>query len=452
MSSKKLIFVSANRHTEPYPVYPLGISYLNSFLAIQMPSLEISIFDFLTGSNEEYIQLLKKTGPDYVCISLRNIDDVNIYRQESFIDQYKQIVNDTREYSGSVIIIGGAGFSIYPRLLFETLKPDFGIYGEGEISLYKLLNALENRQNFKNIDGLLYFERGKVAENRRDSYFNSPVLSLDHTLTDYYWKQSGMLNIQTKRGCPYNCIYCTYPLIEGHKVRTLDPDQIVKTLSDLYFTKKIDYVFFTDSIFNICNEFNLELADRLISADLKIHWGGYFNFTNLDRKLLERFRQAGLRHIEFGTESLSDTILKKYGKPFTVADILRISDLCNQLEINFAHFLILGGYGETNQTLDETFDNSKKIVKSVFFPFIGMRIYPGTRLHKIAVKEKVVKKDNPLLAPVYYVSKDIDLLSLKTRAKQTGKQWIFPDDNRTDIMVRMRQKNMKGPLWEYLVE
>ena len=171
MSSKKLIFVSANRHTEPYPVYPLGISYLNSFLAIQMPSLEISIFDFLTGSNEEYIQHLKKTSPDYVCISLRNIDDVNIYRQESFIAQYKQIVNDTREYSGSVIIIGGAGFSIYPQLLFETLKPDFGIYGEGEISLYKLLNALENKQNFKNIDGLLYSENGQSCRKQKGQLF-----------------------------------------------------------------------------------------------------------------------------------------------------------------------------------------------------------------------------------------------------------------------------------------
>jgi radical SAM superfamily enzyme YgiQ (UPF0313 family) len=452
MSSKKLILVSANRHKEPYPVYPLGISCLKSYLNLQMPYLEIFIFDFMTGSNEEYIQHLKEIKPDYVGISLRNIDDVNIYKQESFITQYKQIIDDTRKFSGSVIIIGGAGFSIYPALLFETLKPDFGIYGEGEISLYKLMNALGKGQNFNNIDGLLYLHLGNVVVNKRNSYFHSPVLSLDDNLTDYYWKNSGMLNIQTKRGCPYDCIYCTYPLIEGHKVRTLDPDLIVKTLSDLYFTKKIDYVFFTDSIFNISNEFNLALAEKLISANLKIRWGGYFNFANLDRYLLEKFKQAGLRHIEFGTESLSDTILKKYGKPFTVADILRISELCNQLEIDYAHFLILGGYSESNHTLDETFENSKKIKNTVFFPFVGMRIYPGTRLHKIAIKEKVVKKDNPLLEPVYYVSKDIDLLSLKVKAKQTGKQWIFPDENRTDIMIRMRQKNIKGPLWEYLVE
>lgn len=446
-----MILVSANRHKEPYPVYPLGISYLQSFLASNMPDLKTYLFDFMTGSDDDYIQFLKKIRPDFVGISLRNIDDVNIYRQESFIAHYKQIINNTREFSESVIIIGGAGFSIYPELLFKTLNPDFGICGEGELSLHKLISALENNQDYKNIEGLLYMEDNGLIINKRVTYNSTPLLTFDDSLTDFYWQSSGMLNIQTKRGCPYKCIYCTYPLIEGSKVRTLDPDQIIKTLSDLYNNKKIDYVFFTDSIFNISNEFNMELAELLISADLKIRWGGYFNFLNLDLKLLQKFKLAGLNHIEFGTESLSDTILKKYGKPFTVSDILRISGFCNQMEIDYAHFLILGGYGETEKTLAETFENSKKIGKTVFFPFIGMRIYPGTLLHRIAIAENIVKEDDPLLVPEYYVSKDIDISSLKEKAKKTGRQWIFPDENLTEIMIKMRKKNKKGPLWEYLI-
>jgi radical SAM superfamily enzyme YgiQ (UPF0313 family) len=163
-------------------------------------------------------------------------------------------------------------------------------------------------------------------------------------------------------------------------------------------------------------------------------------------------KQTGLRHIEFGTDSLSDTILKKYEKPFSVSDIFRISDYCNQLDIDFAHFLILGGYGETEETLNETFENSKKITRSVFFPFIGLRIYPGTKLHEIAIREKIIKETDPILEPVYYVSKDIDLESMKMKAKQTGKQWIFPDDDLGDIMLRMRKRDKKGPLWEYLVK
>jgi len=451
MSSKKLILVSANRYSVPYPVYPLGISYLKAYLAEQMPDLEIRLFDFMTGSFEEYATLLSGVRPDYVGISIRNIDDVNIYRQESFISHYQQIIIQTRKYSRSKIIIGGAGFSIYPKLLYETLNPDFGIYGEGEVSLHQLIVALQSGQDYKAIDGLLYRQNGKVTVNNRTNHFKSPVLTFDDTLIDYYWQNSGMLNIQTKRGCPYTCIYCTYPLIEGHTVRTLDPDQIVKTLSDLYFNRGIDYVFFTDSVFNISNTFNHDLADRLIAARLKIQWGGYFNFTNIDFEFLEKLKKAGLRHIEFGTESLSDSILKKYGKPFTVADILAISEICNTLAIDFAHFLILGGYGETEQTLDETFENSKRIQHTAFFPFIGMRIYPGTRLHEIALREGIVQKEDSLLEPVYYVSKDIDTSTLKSKAQQSGKPWIFPDEDLSEIMLRMRKRNKKGPLWEFLV-
>jgi len=451
MSSKKLILVSANRHSVPYPVYPLGISYLNAYLTEKMPMLEIRLFDFMTGSFEEYAALLSDLQPDYIGISLRNIDDVNIYKQESFISHYKQIIFHTRKYSRSIIILGGAGFSIYPNLLFETLEPDFGIYGEGEISLQQLIGALETGKDFTGIEGLLYRQNGKVVANQRKSHFHSPLLTFDDALVGYYWQNSGMLNIQTKRGCPYHCIYCTYPLIEGHTVRTLDPGQIVKTLSDLYFNKGIDYVFFTDSVFNINNSYNHDLADRLIAANLKIQWGGYFNFAHIDRELLEKLKKAGLKHIEFGTESLSDTMLKNYEKPFTVADILSISEICNQLGIDYANFLILGGYGETEQTLDETFENSKKIPNTAFFPFIGMRIYPGTKLHEIAIREGVVQKEDILLEPVYYVSKNIDLTTLKPKAKQTKKPWIFPDEDLSEIMLKMRKRNKKGPLWEYLV-
>jgi radical SAM superfamily enzyme YgiQ (UPF0313 family) len=145
-------------------------------------------------------------------------------------------------------------------------------------------------------------------------------------------------------------------------------------------------------------------------------------------------------------------MLKNYGKPFGINEVLNISSVCNQLEIDFAHFLILGGYGETEKTLEETFENSKKISRTVFFPFIGMRIYPGTRLQEIAVLEGIIKKDDPLLEPVYYVSKQIDIASLKEKARKTEKQWIFPDEDLSPVMVRLRKRNRKGPLWEYLLK
>jgi len=448
---KKLLLVSANQYTVPYPVYPLGLAYIKTYLESKLDNFEIRLFDFVGKNENDFIQYLQEYRPEYVGVSFRNIDDVNIYKKESFIFHYRKIIENIRKYSHSKIVVGGPGFSIYPKFLFEFVKPDFGIYGEGEESFHHLLMALENNTDYTIIEGLVFPTEKGTQVNPRTTFFNNLDLSFVNEPTDFYWKESGMLNIQTKRGCPYKCIYCTYPVIEGRKIRTLDTDKIVDTLKNLYFNKKIDYVFFTDSVFNMCNDYNHELADKIINSGIDIKWGGYFNFALLDEKLLVKLKKAGLTHIEFGTESISDTTLKNYNKPFTVAEIIEASALCNRLDIDFAHFLILGGYGETDETINETFENSKKINRSVFFPFVGMRIYPGTHLHQIAIDENKIDLSDDLLEPKFYISDKINLDTLKERAKASGRTWIFPDEDMSAIMDKMRKKNKKGPLWEYLI-
>jgi radical SAM superfamily enzyme YgiQ (UPF0313 family) len=259
-----------------------------------------------------------------------------------------------------------------------------------------------------------------------------------------------MMNVQTKRGCPHKCIYCTYPIIEGRKVRTLSSDKIVETLTDLSENKKIDYIFFTDSVFNINDRFNTELAEKIISNGLKIKWGAYFSPHGLDEKTLQLYARAGLTHIEFGTESLSDSTLKKYGKHFTVQEVVDVSNACNAAGIYFSHFLILGGYGETEESINEGFENSKRIENTVFFPFIGMRIYPGTPLQKLALEEGYSHPDDDLLQPVYYLADGINYETLKERASLTGRRWVFPDEDVVTTMNRMRKRNRKGSLWHHL--
>ncbi|MFQ7386716.1 MAG: radical SAM protein [Alistipes sp.] len=73
-----------------------------------------------------------------------------------------------------------------------------------------------------------------------------------------------MLNIQTKRGCPYDCIYCLYPSIDGRCVRTMDPEAIAENILRAKRDYGISYLFFTDSVFNIGPEYNVRLAETLI--------------------------------------------------------------------------------------------------------------------------------------------------------------------------------------------
>jgi radical SAM superfamily enzyme YgiQ (UPF0313 family) len=450
MTGKKLLFVSANRYANPYPVYPLGISYLYSYLSERLPHYRIRIFDFNIDTPESFRTTLEEFHPDYIGLSLRNVDDVNFYSQESFINGYKTIVDIVRDTTTAPLIIGGSAFSIYPRELFSFFNPDFGIHGEGEESLYNFLLSSDRGKPDLSIDGLVYRINGEIHVNGRKHFIKTPDLDFDTGLLEFYWDKAGMVNVQTKRGCPYNCIYCTYPLIEGHNVRTLDPDKIVHTLRQLYEKHRIDYVFFTDSVFNISNTFNVELANKMIASKLPMHWGAYFSPHNLSLENLKLFAEAGLTHIEFGTESLSDSTLKKYGKHFDVDEVVRVSDYCNQVGIYFCHFMIIGGYGETEATINESFENSKRIENTVFFPFIGMRIYPGTVLHKIAIEQEVIHAEDKLLEPVYYIAPGINYDTLKQRAELTGRRWVFPDEDVATAMNRMRKRKRKGSLWHHL--
>lgn len=449
--SKKLLLISANRYANPYPVYPLGISYLYSYLSDRMPELEIRSFDFNLHNSEDLRTLLLSFKPDYTGLSLRNIDDVNFYTKESFVGGYKAIADIIR---GSAIktffIVGGSAFSIYPKELYELLQPDFGVTGEGEESLHKLLTSLGTGNPDLEIQGLVYRKNGETLNNTRQSFIKTPELSFDSDLVKYYWQKSGMINIQTKRGCPFNCIYCTYPLIEGHHVRTLDPDRILHTLRDLYYHHNIDYYFFTDSVFNISNTFNIELAEKIIKSNMKLKWGAYFSPYKLSKDMLELFARAGLTHIEFGTESLSDTTLKAYGKHFDVDEVVKVSQYCNEVGVYFCHFMIIGGYGETDLTVDESFENSKRIENTVFFPYVGMRIYPGTKLHEISIAEGLLAAGDPIIEPVYYISQSVNYETLKERAEKSGRRWVFPDEDVATAMNRMRSRNRKGSLWHHL--
>ena len=450
MKQRKLLFVSANQYANPYPVYPLGISYITTYLQERLPDFIIRIFDFNLNNHDEFQNFLKDFSPDYIGLSLRNVDDVNFYSKESFISGYKVIVDIIRRNSGAPLIIGGSAFSIYPGELFSLLAPDYGIQGEGEESLFRLLNSLESGIPDSGIDGLVYQNKESVHVNPRHRFIHRPDLEFEQSILSFYWDKAGMVNVQTKRGCPYHCIYCTYPLIEGQNVRTLDPDRVVFTLKELYEKHHIDYVFFTDSVFNISNRFNIDLANKMIEAGLPTRWGAYFSPHNLKLSELKLYAKAGLTHIEFGTESLSDTTLRNYGKHFDVDEVVRVSDYCNRAKIYFCHFMIIGGYGETEETINESFENSKRISNTVFFPFIGMRIYPGTALHRIALEEGIVHQSDTLLEPVYYIAPGIRYESLKQRAEETGRRWVFPDEDVATVMNRMRKRNRKGSLWHHL--
>ena len=444
----KVALLSANRHKEPYPVYPLATAYLKSYLQNNLSDCRVDVLDMNMMSESDLIGYIESNNPDCICVSIRNVDGANSLDRRGFLPYYKQIVAVVRRCTKAPVIVGGAGFSIFPEVFMRELGADYGIKGEGEGALCSLIQAIVTNSSTENIP-CLYVKQ--AANSKACSYINTPRAEYEPSMVEYYWKESGMLNIQTKRGCPYHCIYCTYPLIDGCKVRTVEIDSIIETIARAKADFGANYWFFTDSVFNINDGYNTELAEALVKSKLNISWGAYFSPINITDHQMELFKASGLTHIEFGTESFCDETLQSYGKRFSFSDVLRGSELALKYNVFYSHFLILAGWGETKEQLEVTIENSKYLKHTVIFPYVGMRIYPDTKLHRYAIDGGMVAENDDLIDPCFYVAEGFDLEKTKAMALSTGKAWIFPDAPQDEMLTTLKYKrNKKGPLWEYL--
>lgn len=446
----RIALISANRHCEPYPVYPLGTAYLKTYITKELGDrVSVDVVDMNLTSDDGLRAYLREANPQIICMSIRNVDGANSLDKRGFLTGYKQIVDTVRSASSSPLIIGGAAFSIFPKLFMQELGADYGLKGEGEANLCELINRLTSGQDTDGIEDL--YTKESSCHTPRCNYIATPRVEYEPHLVEYYWRQSGMLNIQTKRGCPYNCIYCTYPEIDGRTVRTVDIDSIVETMLKAKRDYGVNYWFFTDSVFNISSTYNAALTEAIIKSGVDISWGAYFTPSNINDEQMALYKRAGLTHIEYGTESFCDETLEAYGKRFTFDKVLEASEIALKHNVYYSHFMILGGWGDTNKNIETTIENSKRLRHTVIFPYVGMRIYPNTKLHQYCVESGVLRADEQILEPKYYISPEFDLETTRSMTRESGKAWVFPDEETSDMMTMLKVKRgKKGPLWEYL--
>jgi radical SAM superfamily enzyme YgiQ (UPF0313 family) len=450
----RVLLVSNNGCTTPDPVFPLGLSFLNS--ALRQAGHETLWADKLAG-NESIADLAAGFRPDAAGISVRNIDDVIISKQETYFDNLALLVEIIHQAAGCPVVLGGSGFSIFPRQLLELSGANYGICGEGETAFVSLLAALGNQSGLSTIPGLVYRINGRVVVNRNEGGSPNCHLTADDrpaAIAGYYLRDGGMMNLQTQRGCACHCCYCTYPLIEGSRSRRRDAETVADEFEQLQ-DLGCRYVSIVDSVFNSSPRHVTEICEALLRRRTKLPWGCFLRPQGLNAELMRLMRRAGLSHIEFGSDSFNDEVLAAYQKGLTFDDIEHSSELAAREEIDVCHFLIIGGPGETMETLRRSCEASRHLKDAVIMSVVGMRIYPETPLFHQAVAEGLLPPDRNLLAPTYYLSAELHQEAVFTLLKAFARQspnWIVGDPVPAyrKLVERLRKRGMSGPLWSYL--
>ncbi len=446
----KILLISANTCTSPIPVYPLGMALIAS--ALKDRGHKTSQFDLLcnkeTNTEKDALcRVLKGFRPDFVGISVRNIDNVDSLatKENWYLAGLKDLVSQIKAVCQAPVIIGGPAFSIMPENILELSEADYGVVGEGEITFNRLIDDLIKQKNPPRI-----IRPDKSPMEAQDFY--SPLY--DKSLLDYYVDKSGMINYQTKRGCPYGCNYCSYPLIEGKRFRKQDPEFVVENLIRLKKQFNVDTLFFTDSIFNDPQGDYLKIAELMVQKNCAMKWAAYFRPQKTQKSELELLKASGLYAMEVGSDAACDTTLKGINKNFTFEDILAFNQACSKAAIPCAHFFMFGGPGETPETVTQSLKNIEQLEKSVVFIFSGIRILPNTGIADIAKAQGVLGKNDTLLTPRYYVSPLVDKEKMnaaieKAFHKQKGR--FFPPENGEMRMKALQAFGFKGLLWDMIL-
>jgi len=212
-SALRCLLISANTVTNPYPVYPLGMAHVAG--ALRAAGHQVRQYDILVdGIGVELANCIQEFDPQLIGIAIRNIDTVDSADQRYFLGDAQACMEFIRSQTVAPVVIGGSGFTIFPEELMVLLKADYGLVGEGESGICQLASDLCN--GYAPEVGTLLTGDGIVTKTW-------PAVAYDPHIAAYYAKHGGMMNIQTKRGCPFMCSYCSYPALEGRKYRYRDP-------------------------------------------------------------------------------------------------------------------------------------------------------------------------------------------------------------------------------------
>ena len=324
----------------------------------------------------------------------------------------KMGLNRAQKYNKSVkVILGGGAVSVFYEQLGKLLPKGTVIsVGEGENLIEKVLKGEsidEERCYFagqKPRNKLIHEQpSGTIKTACNYKYIKSIWAEFDWYIEggDYY------VGVQTKRGCPHNCCFCVYGVVEGKKVRVNPVNEIIKEMKQLY-EMGVRGFWFTDAQF-IPSKKNIQDAKLLLQAIKEqgwndIKWAAYIRADNIDRELAQLMVDTGMSYFEIGITSGSQELVRKMRLAYNLKTVLENCRMLveagfrNHVSVNYSFNV----FDETPNTIKQTIAYHRELenifgqglVDPAIF-FIGLQ--PHTLLEKYALENNILEPNyNPM--------------------------------------------------------
>ncbi len=415
-------------------VFPLGLGYISSVLKEANYEVDCFNLNHFEGTTEFLInRQLNRKKYDFVCSGHMGIGYAAI----------EKIINATRKHkSRPKVIIGGALITSEPELMFKSLKPDFAVVGEGEKTIVKLLNCLGENKNPKKIEGIIYWDKGKVCFTPPRSVIENldslPFPDFEGLGFEEQLKHTGNESgyhifdyprpypILTSRGCPFQCTFCYHSLGERYRKRSIK--EVMKELEFGINKYKINLIAIYDDLFAIDRkrlfDFCKKIKKLIAKFPWEIQWTCQLTVRDVDKKMLETLRDSGCSAVSYGFESYSRKVLKSMKKNITPEQIDNAIKLSMGTGMSIQGNFIFGDVAETKQTAYKTLNYWKKNCKGqTQLGFI--QAYPGSAIYKHSVSKGIIKNK---------------LDFIKNKIRHTN--WLNMTDEMTDQEILQLKKDI----------
>jgi anaerobic magnesium-protoporphyrin IX monomethyl ester cyclase len=365
----------------------LGLAYICSNLWHH--GFECKIFDayFHGWSESELIGHLTRYKPDLVGVSAMTHE----------VHMAARIASGVRTQIGVPVVIGGCHVTALPeRTMREFPAFDYGVCGEGEMTMLELLRCLQagGHCDVRSILGLVHRDANEIVVNPPRPYLTSEELdALPWPAFDEYYApntsalagEGAYYVMFTSRGCPYSCAFCMQVL--GRQVRRRSPERVLAEIQHAVSRYGAHTIDFADEIFLSDSRHTREFLHRMIETGLsrQITWTGLTRANLVKPDLIDLAKQAGCKRLDMGVEAGDDEILKGINKGITVSQVRQAVKVIQQAGIPLGTYFILGHPHETKATVRKTVQlaaelNTTEIAVGLMVP------YPGTRIYEMAHK------------------------------------------------------------------
>ncbi len=407
----RVLIVATNRERAPLPVVPIGASIIASVTKEEGHDVRFVDLMFQRRPKRALAEAVQSFRPDAIGLSIRNLDSTSWLKSTFYLDDAREYVRIAKT-GGVPVIVGGPCLGVHPGGITEYVRADAGVWGDGEAAFPEILRRIERGQPFDDVPGVVTCTEDappKVNPQYRVEDLGELARPRVWQWTNFrqYADRTGPLPIQTRRGCVFNCSYCTYKFIEGDSYRSKPVEQVVDELREMKEAFPGAPVEFVDSTFNVPLPYTIAMCEAIAEADLGLHLHtSGFNPAAVNERLIDAMTAAGFSQVVITPETASDRMLRSLQKGFTVRSLRKCAQLRKRAPWSVLWVFLLGGPGEDEETLAETFKFLEEEIPSEDMVFLqpGLRVYPNTKLHRDAIAEGLLSPDEPLIRPFYYLS------------------------------------------------